>query len=54
MIINAVIGAVLGAAAGLVIGKYMSQVGLNCPLLCNPKISTIYFAVMGSLIAIGK
>ncbi len=51
---DAVIGLIGGALAGLVIGKYASRLGLGCPLICNPKISTVYFAVIGLLIATGK
>lgn len=44
-------GGLIGAAVGYVVGKYMSRLGMGCPLLCNPRISTIYFAVMGVLFA---
>ena len=46
-----VIGGLAGAGIGYVIGKHMSRLGGGCPILCNPKISTIYFAVMGILFA---
>ncbi len=48
-----IIGMIAGGALGFVIGRYMSKFGGGCPILCNPKISTIYFAVMGFLFATG-
>lgn len=51
---HAVIGIVAGGAIGFLIGKYMSRFGAGCPILCNPKVSTIYFAVMGLLYATGN
>jgi len=48
------IGAVAGGGIGYLIGKYMSRFKYGCPILCNPKISTIYFAVMGMLVANGR
>jgi hypothetical protein len=47
--LHAVLGSIGGAAIGFIIGKYMSRLGMGCPLLCDPRISTIYFAVMGFL-----
>jgi hypothetical protein len=52
--IELIIGAGIGAGVGYVIGKYLSRFGYGCPILCNPKISTIYFAVMGILFVSGK
>jgi len=52
--INGIIGIVIGAGLGYFIGKHMSKLGFGCPLICNPKISTIYFAVIGFLIASGN
>jgi len=49
--LNIVIGIIIGAGAGYLIGKHMSKFGLGCPLICNPKISTIYFAIMGAILA---
>ncbi len=49
-----VLGAVGGALFGYLIGRFMSQFGMGCPLICNPKISTIYFALIGLMIAAGK
>lgn len=47
-------GLFLGGLFGYVIGRYNSKAGFGCPLICNPKISTIYFAVIGLLFSIGK
>ena len=48
----AVIGGVVGAAAGYFIGRFFEAKTLGaCPILCNPKISTIFFAVLGIMIA---
>ena len=48
----AVIGGVVGAAAGYFIGRFFESKTLGaCPILCNPKISTIFFAVLGIMIA---
>jgi len=49
-----VAGGLIGALIGFLIGKYMSRLGTGCPLLCNPRISTIYFALMGILFASGQ
>jgi hypothetical protein len=46
-----ILGGLAGAGMGYLIGKYMSRMGGGCPILCNPKISTIYFGVMGLLFA---
>lgn len=54
MILNAVLGIVIGGGIGFLVGKYMSRLGMGCPLLCDPKISTIYFAVMGLIFATGN
>ena len=51
--IESIIGAVVGAGLGYLIGKNFSRLGGGCPILCNPKISTIYFAVMGLILASG-
>jgi len=50
MIIYGVLGAIVGSTAGFIIGIIFKKLGGYCPLLCNPKISTIYFAVMGFII----
>ncbi len=43
-------GTIIGGIAGFFIGKFFSKrTGGVCPLLCNPKISTIYFALLGYL-----
>jgi hypothetical protein len=52
--IEMAVGAVLGGGFGFFIGKYLSRFQYGCPILCNPKISTIYFAVMGILFASGQ
>jgi len=49
-----IIGALAGGGIGFVIGKYLSRFEYGCPILCNPKISTIYFAIMGILFASGQ
>jgi len=51
--VQAILGIVIGAGVGYIIGKYMSRLGMGCPLLCDPRVSTIYFAVMGFLFAAG-
>ncbi len=43
---------VAAGGIGYVVGKYMSRTGLGCPLLCNPKISTFIFALLGLLLAL--
>jgi hypothetical protein len=52
--IEMLIGVVAGGSIGFFIGKYMSRFEYGCPILCNPKISTLYFAIMGLLIANGS
>ena len=47
-----VMATLIGGGVGYLVGKYMSRTGLGCPLLCNPKISTIYFALAALLIAL--
>ncbi len=49
--INAIVGLIAGAIFGFITGKYLSQFGFGCTLICNPKISTIYFAVIGLVLA---
>lgn len=50
----AVIGGLGGAIAGFFIGKFFESKTLGaCPILCNPKISTIFFAVLGIMLATG-
>ena len=51
----AVIGGAVGAAAGYLIGRFFESKSLGaCPILCNPKISTIFFAVLGIMIATSR
>jgi hypothetical protein len=52
--IQVILGTVIGAVIGFVIGKFMSRLGMGCPLLCDPRVSTVYFAVMGFLFASGN
>ncbi len=52
--LTGVIGAMVGGIAGFFIGRYFSKIGRVCPLLCNPKISTIYFALIGFLLSYKK
>ncbi|APF19054.1 hypothetical protein [Caldithrix abyssi] len=42
-----VLAALGGGGIGYLIGKYMSKAGFGCPLICDPRISTIYFALIG-------
>jgi len=49
--VTMIAGGLIGAAIGFAVGKYMSRLGMGCPLLCDPRVSTIYFAVMGVLFA---
>ena len=52
--IKIIIGVIIGAGLGYLIGKHMSKFGFGCPLICNPKISTIYFAIIGAVLAAGN
>jgi len=50
--ILALIGAIVGGAAGYIIGNFFESKTLGaCPILCNPKISTVFFAVLGIMVA---
>ncbi len=50
----AAIGAIGGGIAGYFIGRFFESKTLGaCPILCNPKISTIFFAVLGIMLATG-
>lgn len=50
----ALIGGLAGAVAGFLIGKFFEGKTLGaCPILCNPKVSTIFFAVIGIMLATG-
>lgn len=50
----AVIGAIAGGGAGFLIGKFFESRTLGaCPILCNPKISAVFFAVLGIMLATG-
>lgn len=44
------IGALVGAAAGLLYWKYIGCLTGTCAITSNPFRSTIYFAVMGSVL----
>lgn len=50
MIIYGIVGAIIGSSAGYFIGKFFHKLGGYCPLLCNPKVSTIYFGFIGFII----
>lgn len=52
--VEMIVGAFAGGSLGFLVGKYLSRFEYGCPILCNPKISTIYFAVMGILFASGR
>ena len=47
-------GIIIGGIIGYVTGKYMSKFGFGCPLICNPEISALYFAIIGLFIAAGE
>ncbi|MCX8056003.1 MAG: hypothetical protein N3F03_00150 [Ignavibacteria bacterium] len=50
-----IIGILVGAITGYLIGKFFSKNTMAvCPILCNPKISTIYFALLGYLLTSNK
>jgi LytS/YehU family sensor histidine kinase len=49
--VTGIIGAIIGGIFGFLTGRYFSKLGGMCPLLCNPKISTIYFALLGFLLS---
>lgn len=49
-----ILGILIGGTLGFIIGKYFSKHTLGvCPILCNPKISTLYFALLGYLLTSG-
>jgi hypothetical protein len=52
--ITAIAGLLIGGSAGFIIGKFMSRFGMGCPLLCDPRMSTVYFALLGLLFATGQ
>ncbi len=46
------IGAAAGALSGYLISRYMQSRSLtSCTILCNPRISIIYFGLLGALVA---
>lgn len=50
-----IIGTIIGGVIGFFIGNYFSKKTLGiCPILCNPKISTLYFALLGFLLTSNK
>jgi hypothetical protein len=50
-----VAGILIGEVVGFFIGKFFSKHTFGvCPILCNPKISTIYFALLGYLLTSNK
>ncbi|CUS88174.1 hypothetical protein JGI3_00296 [Candidatus Kryptobacter tengchongensis] len=52
--VSGIIGGLIGGVLGFFIGRYFAKLGGMCPLLCNPRISTIYFALLGFLLAYNK
>ncbi len=52
--IEGILGILIGGFMGYLIGSGMSKIGGGgCPILCNKKISTIYFAILGYLVISG-
>lgn len=51
--LESVLGILIGGLIGYLIGTQFSKLGAGCPILCNPKISTIYFAIIGLLFGSG-
>lgn len=52
MIVGSILGVLAGGAIGFVVSKNMSRfTGGVCPILCNPKISIPYFALLGFILA---
>ncbi len=50
----AVIGGLGGAIVGFLIGRFFeSRTFGACPILCNPRISTVFFAALGIILAVG-
>jgi hypothetical protein len=50
----AAIGGLGGAVAGFFIGRFFESKTFGaCPILCNPKISAVFFAVLGIMFATG-
>ncbi len=49
------VGVIMGGIAGYFIGKFFNKNTAGvCPILCNPKISTLYFALLGYLLTSPK
>jgi hypothetical protein len=47
-----ILGAVLGAATGYLISDFMNKRNVAaCTILCNKRISMIYFGLLGALFA---
>ena len=51
--IETIVGTLIGGLIGYLVGTQFSKLGAGCPILCNPKISTIYFALLGLLFGSG-
>ena len=52
MDLSVIAGAVLGGVSGFFISKLTGKfTSGGCPILCNPKISTVYFAFLGMMMA---
>ncbi|MGB9664087.1 MAG: hypothetical protein ACPL25_04080 [Ignavibacteria bacterium] len=55
MTIIQIAGILIGGVLGYFIGKFFSKHTMGvCPILCNPKISTLYFALLGYLLTSNK
>lgn len=52
--VSGIVGGLIGGIIGFFIGRYFSAIGGVCPILCDRRISTIYFALIGFLLAYGK
>jgi len=52
MVLKLILGPTIGALIGFIIGSIFRKLGGVCPLTCNPYISTIWFAILGLLLAL--
>jgi len=52
MVLKLILGPTIGALIGFIIGSIFRKFGGVCPLTCNPYISTIWFAILGLLLAL--
>ena len=53
MVLRIVIAVLIGGGVGLAVGLVSSSLGGQCPLMCNPYVSTAIGIVVGLLIASG-